>query len=124
LLAIVTVSVPSIIAGIGLLRRQSWARVLSIVLSVIHLFNIPFGTALGVYGLRVMSNGEHSRSSDGCEAEAVSTDDQTLEREGLALLTFRSIPSGEKNLRLMRFQAQITRGTLGDFGIRRRWPKS
>jgi hypothetical protein len=54
LLAIVTVSVPSIVAGIGLLKFQSWARVLSIILSVIHLFNIPFGTALGLYGLWVM----------------------------------------------------------------------
>jgi hypothetical protein len=54
LLAIVTVSVPSIVAGIGLPKCQSWARVLSIILCVIHLFNIPFGTALGVYGLWVM----------------------------------------------------------------------
>ena len=54
LLAVVTVSVPSIVAGIGLLKFRSWARVLSIVLSVIHLFNVPFGTALGIYGLWVM----------------------------------------------------------------------
>jgi len=54
LLAIVTVSVPSIVAGIGLLMLQPWARVLSIILSVVHLFNIPFGTALGIYGLWVM----------------------------------------------------------------------
>ena len=54
LLAIVTVSVPSIVAGIGLLKYQSWARILSIILSVIHLFNIPLGTALGVYGLWIM----------------------------------------------------------------------
>ena len=54
LLAIVTVSVPSIVAGIGLLKFQSWARVLSIILSAIHLFNVPFGTALGIYGLWVM----------------------------------------------------------------------
>jgi hypothetical protein len=57
-LAIVTVSVPSIITGIGLLKFQSWARVLSIILSVVHLFNIPFGTALGVYGLWVMQQPE------------------------------------------------------------------
>ena len=54
LLAMVTVSVPSIIAAIGLLKFQSWARILSITLSVIHLFNVPFGTALGIYGLWVM----------------------------------------------------------------------
>lgn len=54
LLAVVAVSVPSIVAGIGLLKFRPWARVLSIVLSVIHLFNVPFGTALGIYGLWVM----------------------------------------------------------------------
>ncbi len=54
LLAIVAVSAPSIVAGIGLLKFRPWARVLSMVLSVIHLFNVPLGTALGVYGLWVM----------------------------------------------------------------------
>ena len=44
-------SLPSIIAGIGLLQFRPWARMLTIVLSALHLLNIPFGTALGVYGL-------------------------------------------------------------------------
>ena len=47
-------SAPSIIAGIGLLYFKPWARVLTIILSVIHLFSVPFGTALGIYGLWVM----------------------------------------------------------------------
>ena len=44
-------SVPSVLAGIGLMRFRGWGRILAIVLSVIELFQIPFGTALGVYGL-------------------------------------------------------------------------
>ena len=44
-------SLPSIIAGIGLMKRQEWARILTIVLSIFHLFHIPFGTAVGVYSL-------------------------------------------------------------------------
>ena len=44
-------SLPSLIAGIGLLQWKPWGRVMTIVLSVIHLMNVPFGTALGVYGL-------------------------------------------------------------------------
>jgi len=40
-----------IAAGVGLLQRQRWARVLAIVLGVFVLFNFPFGTALGVYTL-------------------------------------------------------------------------
>ena len=47
---VLAMSAPSIIAGIGLL----WARVLTIILSVIHLFSVPFGTALGIYGLWVL----------------------------------------------------------------------
>jgi hypothetical protein len=53
-MVILTFSVPSIIAGIGLLKRRSWARILAIVLSVLNLINIPFGTLLGIYGLWVL----------------------------------------------------------------------
>lgn len=48
-------------AGWGLLNRESWARVLTIVLSFLALFNIPFGTALGVYGLWVLLPAESER---------------------------------------------------------------
>ena len=51
---IFTLSVPGIIGGVGLLKRRPWARILTIVLSVIHLINIPFGTLLGIYGLWVL----------------------------------------------------------------------
>ncbi|HET7186459.1 MAG TPA: hypothetical protein VFI82_17390 [Terriglobales bacterium] len=43
-----------IAAGWGLMQRETWARVLTIVLGVISLFNIPFGTALGIYTLWVL----------------------------------------------------------------------
>jgi hypothetical protein len=42
------------IAGWGLLQRESWARMLTIVLAFLALFDIPFGTALGVYSLWVL----------------------------------------------------------------------
>ena len=51
---IFTLSVPVIIAGIGLLKHRPWARILTIVLSVLNLINIPFGTLLGIYGLWVL----------------------------------------------------------------------
>ena len=47
-------SAPAIIAGIGLLRFRSWGKILAIVVSALHLFSIPFGTALGIYGLWVL----------------------------------------------------------------------
>ena len=50
------VSAPSIIAGAGLLYYQPWARILTIVLSALHLLSIPFGTALGVYGFWTLLN--------------------------------------------------------------------
>lgn len=53
-LAIALISLPGIIAGWGLLSFQPWARILTIVLSCIELLHIPFGTALGVYGLWVL----------------------------------------------------------------------
>ena len=44
----------SLIAGLGLLERQSWGRPLALVMAFIALLNVPFGTALGVYTLWVL----------------------------------------------------------------------
>ncbi|HKI88829.1 MAG TPA: hypothetical protein VKA38_07385 [Draconibacterium sp.] len=44
-------SIPGIIAGLGLFKRKEWARILTLILSVIDLFNIPVGTAVGVYSI-------------------------------------------------------------------------
>lgn len=43
-----------IIAGVGLMQRADWSRMLTIVLACIGLISIPFGTALGVYSLWVL----------------------------------------------------------------------
>ena len=42
---------PGIIAGIGMLQFRPWGRILGIVISALDLIHIPFGTALGIYGL-------------------------------------------------------------------------
>jgi hypothetical protein len=55
---LLVVSLPAVAAGVGLLRMEPWARILTIVVSALHLFNIPFGTALGIYGLWVMLSDE------------------------------------------------------------------
>src|SRR5437868_15399376 len=52
----VILSVPSIIAGIGLLNHREWARILTIILGVLHLIGFPIGTAIGVYTLYVLLN--------------------------------------------------------------------
>jgi len=58
LVVILVLSIPSVLAGIGLLRMAPWARTFTIIVSVLHLLNIPFGTALGIYGLWVMMSDE------------------------------------------------------------------
>jgi hypothetical protein len=57
-LFLLLVSVPSIIAGIALLNFKPWSRILAIVVSALHLLSIPFGTALGIYGLWVLFSEE------------------------------------------------------------------
>lgn len=47
-------SVLNLIAGVGLLAYQGWARVLTMILSILDLFNIPVGTALALYSLWVL----------------------------------------------------------------------
>jgi hypothetical protein len=49
-------SAPNVVAGVGMLKYQEWARILTIVLSILNLPFIPFGTILGVYGLWVLFN--------------------------------------------------------------------
>ncbi len=50
---IIFFSIPAIIAGIGLLYKQSWALVLALILGCFKLFSFPIGTALGVYTIWV-----------------------------------------------------------------------
>jgi predicted membrane-bound dolichyl-phosphate-mannose-protein mannosyltransferase len=54
-------SLPSIIGGWGLIKFRPWSRILMIILSVLHLLNVPLGTALGVYGLWVLFNDQARR---------------------------------------------------------------
>src|ERR1700682_5531001 len=53
---IVLLSIPGIIAGIGLLKYRSWARIVALVLGALHLFSFPLGTALGIYTFWVLLN--------------------------------------------------------------------
>ena len=51
MVVIVILSIPGIIAGIGLLKRKEWARILTLILSVIDLIHFPIGTAVGAYSI-------------------------------------------------------------------------
>jgi hypothetical protein len=52
------VGVPSVIIGVGLIRLRPWARIAGIVISILSLMMIPFGTIVGVYGLWVLFSKE------------------------------------------------------------------
>ena len=54
-------SVPGIIGGIGLLKRRGWARILVLIISIVRLFNIPIGTAIGIYTIWVLLKDETAR---------------------------------------------------------------
>ena len=43
-----------IAAGWGLLQREHWARILTIILGFLALIHVPLGTALGIYTLWVL----------------------------------------------------------------------
>ena len=57
-------SVCGFFAGWGLIKREPWARVVALVLSFISLFNIPFGTAIGVYSMWVLLPGQSQQEYD------------------------------------------------------------
>jgi len=43
-----------IIAGVGLLQRAPWARILALIMGFLSLISFPFGTALGIYTIWVL----------------------------------------------------------------------
>ena len=61
LIVLLVLSVPGIIVGVGLLSFRPWSRILAIVLSILHILNIPFGTAIDIYSLWVLFSNEGAR---------------------------------------------------------------
>jgi hypothetical protein len=51
---LLTIGVAKLICGWGLLVRKKWSRVFAIILAILSLINIPFGTALGIYALWIL----------------------------------------------------------------------
>ncbi len=49
------------LAGWGLIQREPWARILTLILGFLALIQVPFGTVLGVYMLWVLlpADSEH-----------------------------------------------------------------
>ena len=49
-------AVPGLFAGYGLLKRRPWGRVVAIIVAAFNLFNIPIGTAIGIYALWLLTD--------------------------------------------------------------------
>lgn len=47
-------ALPQVIAGMGLLKRREWARILTLIVSFFHLLSVPLGTALGIYSFVIL----------------------------------------------------------------------
>lgn len=61
---IIFFSIPAIIAGIGLLYKQSWALVMALILGCFKLFSFPIGTALGIYTIWIyVENNKQSKEA-------------------------------------------------------------
>jgi hypothetical protein len=58
---LVVLSLPGLIVGIGIVKRQPWARIGGIVMAVMSLLVIPFGTVFGVYALWVLFSPDTER---------------------------------------------------------------
>jgi hypothetical protein len=54
-------SLPSLFVGIGLVRRRPWARIGGIVVALLALIVVPFGTVFGVYALWVLFSPDTER---------------------------------------------------------------
>lgn len=57
----IVLAIPSLIAGFGLLRFRPWSRILAIVLGILNIFNVPFGTLLGIYTIVILMNDDATR---------------------------------------------------------------
>lgn len=57
-LFIVLMSLPGIVAAVGLLQRESWAKISTIVFGALSLVNFPIGTAFGIYAIWVVTRPE------------------------------------------------------------------
>ncbi|MCB0256063.1 MAG: hypothetical protein H6649_07220 [Caldilineae bacterium] len=66
----VVMAVPGFIAGVGLLKRKNWARILAIIVAVFDLLNFPVGTAVSLYSFYVLFQSSADRYFNGSATAA------------------------------------------------------
>ena len=55
---LIMLSLPRLLAGIGLLKYRPWGRILTLIVSVLGVIDFPVGTGLGIYGFWVLLHRE------------------------------------------------------------------
>jgi hypothetical protein len=55
---LLVLGIPTLIAGIGLLKLKSWARVLALIVGIFGFFSFPFGTLIALYTFWVLTKTE------------------------------------------------------------------
>jgi hypothetical protein len=53
---VLIVSIVGMIGAIGVIKKKEWGRITLLVVSFLHLIQIPLGTILGVYSIWVLLN--------------------------------------------------------------------
>lgn len=51
-------SIPKVIAGIGLMKKKEWGRILALIVAFLSILNFPLGTALAIYTFVILIKDE------------------------------------------------------------------
>jgi hypothetical protein len=55
---LLTLAVPAIAVGVGLLYMRPWTRSVGTVIAILELMNFPIGTGIGLYALWVLMSAD------------------------------------------------------------------
>ena len=61
---IIFISIPTLIAGIGLLTRERWATLFALIMGCLKLFSFPICMAIGVYAIWIYAE-DHKLNASG-----------------------------------------------------------
>lgn len=73
IMVVLMLALPSIIVGIGLVRKKLWANDLILPMGCFYLLFFPLGTAIGIYGLVVFFSNRQYKNTSHHEFHTTST---------------------------------------------------
>jgi len=51
-------AIPKILAGIGLMKKKEWGRILTLIVAFLSILSFPLGTALAIYSFVILVKDE------------------------------------------------------------------